>query len=88
MTAMTTQIAVRLPDEMVHFLDRSVANGKAPSRAALVSRAVEREMRRQAAEHDAKLLRVHGTSDDLDDLVAWSASNAASADTQTDAVAD
>lgn len=89
MTAMTTQIAVRLPDEMVHFLDRSVANGKAPSRAALVSRAVEREMRRQAAEHDAKLLlRGQGSSDDLDDLVAWSASNAASADIQTDAIAD
>jgi Arc/MetJ-type ribon-helix-helix transcriptional regulator len=86
--SMTTQIAVRLPDEMVHFLDRSVAAGKAPSRAALVTRAVEREMRRQAAQHDAMILRHHGSSDDLDELVAWSASNAASADTQTDAIAD
>ena len=69
---MSTQIAVRLPDEMVAFLDRSVAAGKAPSRAALVAAAVEREMRRQAAEQDAHVLREHGTADDLDDLVQWS----------------
>ena len=69
---MTTQIAVRLPDEMVAFLDRSVASGKAPSRAALVASAVEREMRRQAAEQDAEVLRWQGAADDLDDLVEWS----------------
>lgn len=28
--AMSTQIAVRLPEEMVDFLDRLVAEGKAP----------------------------------------------------------
>jgi Arc/MetJ-type ribon-helix-helix transcriptional regulator len=69
---MSTQIAVRLPDEMVAFLDSAVAAGKAPSRAALVAAAVEREMRRQAAERDAQLLRENGTADDLDDLVRWS----------------
>lgn len=78
MERMTTQIAVRLPDEMVHFLDQNVAAGKAPSRAALVSRAVEREMRRQAAEGDAARLREHGAADDLDDLVAWAPNNATS----------
>ena len=46
---MTVQIAIRLPDDMVAFLDKSVAAGHAPSRAALVARAVEREMRRQLA---------------------------------------
>ncbi len=69
---MTTQIAVRLPNEMVAFLDRIVATGKAPSRAALVASAVEREMRRQAAEQDAEVLRQQGAADDLDDLVQWS----------------
>lgn len=69
--AMTTQIAVRLPDEMVAFLDRIVAAGKAPSRAALVAAAVEREMRRQTAEQDAQILRRQGSADDLDDLVTW-----------------
>ena len=73
---MSTQIAVRLPDEVVAFLDRSVASGRAPSRAALVAAAVEREMRRQAAERDAELLGDAGADDDLDDLVAWSAANA------------
>lgn len=69
---MSTQIAVRLPDEMVAFLDRTVATGKAPSRAALVAAAVEREMRRLAAEDDARVLRENGTADELDDLVQWS----------------
>lgn len=73
---MTIQIAVRLPDEMVAFLDDSVASGVAPSRAALVASALEREMRRQLALHDAKILRDAGSDDDLDDLVAWSVSHA------------
>jgi Arc/MetJ-type ribon-helix-helix transcriptional regulator len=72
---MSTQIAVRLPDEMVAFLDRTVATGKAPSRAALVAAAVEREMRRQAAEQDAQVLREHGSADDLDDLVQWTSAH-------------
>ena len=33
---MSTQIAVRLPDSMVEFLDRLVAEGQAPSRASVV----------------------------------------------------
>jgi Arc/MetJ-type ribon-helix-helix transcriptional regulator len=69
---MTRQIAVRLPDEMVRFLDRSVASGKAPSRAALVAAALEREMRLQAAQQDAQTLKQQGTADDLDELVTWS----------------
>lgn len=74
---MTTQIAVRLPDEMVAFLDRTVASGEAPSRAALVAQALERQMRWQAAARDAQLLTEAGPADDLDDLVAWSTTNAA-----------
>ncbi|MGB8383207.1 MAG: ribbon-helix-helix domain-containing protein [Dermatophilaceae bacterium] len=72
---MTTQIAVRLPDEMVAFLDRIVAAGKAPSRAALVAAALEREMRRQAAAQDAQILRQLGAADDLDDLVHWTSTH-------------
>lgn len=72
---MSTQIAVRLPEDMVAFLDKAVADGKATSRAALVSAAVEREMRRQAAETDAALLRKDGAADDLDCLVNWTTSH-------------
>ena len=39
--------------------------------------AVEREMRRQTAEQDAAILRKLGTTDDLDELVAWSVAHAA-----------
>lgn len=73
---MTVQIAVQLSEAMVAFLDDSVASGVAPSRAALVASALEREMRRQLALHDAKILRDAGSDDDLDDLVAWSVSHA------------
>lgn len=73
---MATQIAVRLPDEMVRFLDRSVASGKAASRAALVAAALEREMRLQAAQQDVQTLKKKGTVDDLDELVAWSVDHA------------
>lgn len=72
---MSIQIAVRLPDEMVSFLDEVVAAGMAPSRAAVVSSAVEREMRRLLAERDAQVLRDKGTEDDLDALVDWGYAN-------------
>jgi Arc/MetJ-type ribon-helix-helix transcriptional regulator len=72
---MSIQIAVRLPDEMEEFLDHAVADGVASSRAALVTRAVEREMRRVAAERDAAILRQTGPEDDLDELVVWSAAH-------------
>ena len=45
-----------------------------PAGAALVSAALEREMRRQAAEADAALLRKVGAADDLDSLVNWTTS--------------
>jgi len=69
---MSTQIAVRLPDDVVAYLDRAVAEGRAPSRATLVTRAVERQMRADAARTDAAILTETGADDDLDDLVAWS----------------
>ena len=73
---MSTQIAVRVSDEMVAFLDRVVATGKAPSRAAIVASAVEREMRRVAAEQDAQILLAQGAADDLDELVQWTSAHA------------
>ena len=73
---MSTQIAVRLPDELVAFLDRAVATGMAPSRAAIVASAVEREMRRRAAEQDAQILLGQGAADDLDELVQWTSTHA------------
>jgi antitoxin MazE3 len=69
---MTTQIAVRLPDEMVEFVDQQVAEGTAPSRAAVVARALEREMRRQMAEKDAKIY-ASLPGNEFDSLADWTA---------------
>ncbi|WP_424809968.1 hypothetical protein [Rhodococcus sp. 27YEA15] len=67
---MSTQIAVRLPDEMVVFLDGEVAAGRASSRADLVARALERERRRLVAERDAEILSGDRRRDELDSLAS------------------
>ena len=61
---MSTQIAVRLPDELVAFVDEVVVSGAARSRAAVVTRALERERRRAVAARDAAILA--GAGDDAD----------------------
>ena len=68
---MTTQIAVRLPDDLVDFVDGQVSSGSAASRAAVVVRALERERRRAMAERDAAIYATAAESDDLDGLAAW-----------------
>jgi Arc/MetJ-type ribon-helix-helix transcriptional regulator len=70
---MSTQIAVRLPDELVAFVDQQVASGQAASRAQVVSRAVERERRRRAAERDAEILARQGQVPDLAGLADFAA---------------
>ena len=70
---MTTQIAIRLPDELVEFLDDLVKNGDAASRAAAVARALERERRRQTAERDAAILARSGADADMDSLARHAA---------------
>ncbi|MBT2271928.1 ribbon-helix-helix domain-containing protein [Rhodococcus qingshengii] len=53
---MSTQIAVRLPEEIVAFLDNEVSGGRAKSRAQVVLQALEREQRRQLAVRDVEIL--------------------------------
>ncbi len=69
---MTTQIAVRLPDDVVAYLDEQVSSGAASSRAAVVARALEHERRREAAERDAAIYAA-SASEDLDALADWAA---------------
>jgi Arc/MetJ-type ribon-helix-helix transcriptional regulator len=68
---MSTQIAVRLSDELVAFVDGQVQSGSATSRAAVVAHALERERRRLAAERDAAIYSAGSAPDDLDDLATW-----------------
>lgn len=62
---MSKQIAVRLPDEIVDFVDGLVESGVAPSRASVVSRALQREHRRAVAMRDAEILARTGEDPDL-----------------------
>jgi Arc/MetJ-type ribon-helix-helix transcriptional regulator len=70
----STQIAVRLPDEIVAFIDDEVRGQHARSRAAVVLRALERERRRRLAERDAEILAAGKSApSDLDALAGHSA---------------
>ncbi len=62
---MTRQIAVRLPDDLVDFVDEIVDSGAGRSRAAVVSRALERERRRVVAARDAQILARTGPDPEL-----------------------
>jgi Arc/MetJ-type ribon-helix-helix transcriptional regulator len=70
---MSTQIAVRLPDDIVAYVDEQVTAGVAPSRAAVVTRALARERRREAAERDAHIYAASGGPNEFDDLASWAA---------------
>ncbi len=71
---MTVQIAVRLPDDIVAFVDEQVSSGAASSRAAVVARALEHERRRASAERDAAIYAAIAQPGDLDELATWAAS--------------
>lgn len=70
---MTTQIAVRLPDDLVAFVDGLIRDGDATSRAAVVARALDRERRRRVAARDAAILAGAGDDADLDSLSEFAA---------------
>lgn len=67
---MSKQIAVRLPDELVDFVDEIVSSGAGRSRAAVVTRALERERRRVVATRDAQILARTGADPELAGLAA------------------
>ena len=70
---MGKQIAVRLSDELVDFVDELVDSGAARSRAAVVTRALERERRRAVAARDAEILSQTGPDPELDGLAEHAA---------------
>ena len=73
---MSTQIAVRLPDALVAYVDQAVAAGRVKSRAELVSRLIARDARRQRAEEDLQRLIEAGALDDPDALAMAKATSA------------
>lgn len=71
---MTRQIALRLPDDLVEFLDEMVGDERARSRADVVAHALERERRRQVAARDVEILQQSGEDDDLAGLAEFAVS--------------
>jgi Arc/MetJ-type ribon-helix-helix transcriptional regulator len=70
---MSIRIALRLPEDVVAFIDAQVEAGRARSRADVVNRLVERDRRRIQAASDVEILlgeRRDGTVGDLDELAA------------------
>jgi Arc/MetJ-type ribon-helix-helix transcriptional regulator len=70
---MSKQIAVRLPDELVEFVDELVESGAGRSRAMVVTRALERERRRVIAARDAEILVRTGPDPELVGLAEYAA---------------
>ena len=69
---MSIQIAVRLPDELVAELDSLVQSGEEPSRAAIVERALLRELRHRVWIKEVAVITAHGsTYEDLEGLDAY-----------------
>lgn len=65
---MSTQIAVRLPDDLVAYVDTLVSEG-AGSRAAIVARALSLYQQQLRGEMDARILEESGDYDDFDEMV-------------------
>lgn len=61
---MTVQMTIRVDDESAAFVDRAVSDGEG-TRAAVINRALRREMRRRRAEQDAAIYTTT-TDPDLD----------------------
>jgi Arc/MetJ-type ribon-helix-helix transcriptional regulator len=73
---MNTQIAVRLPQELVAFVDDEVLHGRASSRADMVARLIRGERRRVERAREIEILRKTSTEPDPDDLTSlhrWAA---------------
>jgi Arc/MetJ-type ribon-helix-helix transcriptional regulator len=67
---MTLQIAVRLPDDLVAYVDELVGEG-AGSRAAVVTRALVAYRQRLTAERDARILEETGDYPEFSELTAF-----------------
>ena len=72
---MSKQIAVRLPDDLVDFLDELVASGDETSRATIVTRALKREKRRLGTLTDVEILKRLGEDTALVQFAEYSSRN-------------
>lgn len=64
---MSTQIAVRLPDDLVTYVD-SLVREQGSSRSAVVTRALHLYQLQLSGERDARILEATGDYEDFDEL--------------------
>lgn len=70
---MSTQIAVRLPAQLVNSLDELVASGAGRSRSSVIQRALLRELRYQRMLQEVEIFNSDmGTDEDLNSLARFS----------------
>jgi Arc/MetJ-type ribon-helix-helix transcriptional regulator len=80
---MSIQIAVRLAEESVSFIDEQIRSGRARSRADVISKALLREARRERAARDLERIiadRATNGPDDFDELARAAGSTALNLD--------
>jgi predicted transcriptional regulator len=70
---MSTQITVRIPDDLARFVDEAATAENASGRAAIVTRALARERRRLAAERDAAIYAGRVDDPELDAVSEYAA---------------
>ena len=70
---MSRQIAIRLPDDILEFIDQRVAQGVSRSRASVVVQALRREQRLAIAAGDASILAASRGDSDMDGLAEYAA---------------
>lgn len=69
-------MTIRVDDDLAAFIDEAAKAGEG-SRADVINRAVRREVRRRAAERDARIYTTSTDADlDSDAYGAWAARNA------------
>ena len=71
---------MRLPEELVEFVDDIVGSGSERSRSAVVARALERERRRAIAARDVEILARSGPDPELDALAGYAAGRSTARD--------
>jgi Arc/MetJ-type ribon-helix-helix transcriptional regulator len=75
---MSIQVAVRLPEGIVAFIDEEIAAGNADSRAEVIYNALEREYRLRCTERDLVVMmerKRRGEHDEGDDIARWRSEN-------------
>lgn len=77
-------MTLRIEDALAVFIDQAVTAGEG-SRADVVNRALRREMRRRAAEQDARIYATEVDPDlESDSYAQWAVANAAQVSAELD----